>query len=36
MGLTWRDAVSSLAPAVIVITYAAYLGGTCLVLIPTA
>jgi hypothetical protein len=36
MGLTWRDAVSSLAVAVIVIVYAAYLGGTSLLLISSA
>ena len=35
MGLTWRDAVSSCAIAVIVITYAAYLGGTSLLLISS-
>jgi hypothetical protein len=36
MGLTWRDAVSSLAILVIVIAYAAYLGGTTLLLISSA
>jgi hypothetical protein len=36
MGLTWRDAVSSCAIAVIVITYAVYLGGTSLLLISSA
>jgi hypothetical protein len=35
MGLTWRDAVSSLAVLVIVIAYAAYLGGTTLLLISS-
>jgi hypothetical protein len=35
MGLTWRDAVSSLAILVIVIAYAAYLGGTTLLLISS-
>ena len=32
MGLTWRDAVSSCAIVVIVITYAVYLGGTSLLI----
>ena len=36
MGLTWRDAVSSCAIVVIVITYAVYLGGTSLLLISSA
>ena len=36
IGLTWRDAVSSCAIAVIVITYAVYLGGTSLLLISSA
>jgi hypothetical protein len=35
-GLTWRDAVSSLAILVIVIAYAAYVGGTSLLLISSA
>jgi hypothetical protein len=35
MGLTWRDAVSSFAILVIVIAYAAYLGGTTLLLISS-
>ncbi|MDX6394329.1 MAG: hypothetical protein QOJ73_5392 [Streptosporangiaceae bacterium] len=35
MGLTWRDAVSSLTILVIVIAYAAYLGGTTLLLISS-
>jgi hypothetical protein len=35
VGLTWRDAVSSLAILVIVIAYAAYLGGTTLLLISS-
>ena len=36
MGLTWRDAVSACTIVVIVITYAAYLGGTSLLLISSA
>lgn len=36
MGLTWRDAVSSCAIVVIVITYAVYLGGTSLLLRATS
>ena len=36
MGLTWRDAVSSCAIAVIFITYAVYRGGTSLLLISSA
>ena len=36
MGLTWRDVVSSCAIAVIVLAYAAYLGGTSLLLISSA
>lgn len=36
MGLTWRDAVSSGTLAVIVIVYAAYLGGSSLLLISSA
>jgi len=36
MGLTWRDAVSSGGVLVIVITYAAYLGGSSLLLISSA
>lgn len=36
MELTWRDAVSFCAILVIVITYAAYLGGTSLLLISSA
>ena len=35
MGLTWRDALSSLTILVIVIAYAAYLGGTTLLLISS-
>jgi len=35
MGLTWRDAVSSFAILVIFIAYAAYLGGTTLLLISS-
>ena len=35
MGLTWRDAVSSFAILVIVVAYAAYLGGTTLLLISS-
>ena len=35
MGLTWRDAVSFCAIVVIVIAYAAYLGGTSLLLISS-
>ncbi|MGZ4434946.1 MAG: hypothetical protein ACXVW7_15145 [Trebonia sp.] len=35
MGLTWRDAVSSGVIAGIIIAYAAYLGGTSLVLISS-
>jgi hypothetical protein len=35
MGLTWRDAVSSLTILVIVIAYTAYLGGTTLLLISS-
>jgi hypothetical protein len=35
-GLTWRDAVSSLAILVIVIAYSAYLGGAGLLLISSA
>ena len=36
MGLTWRDAVSSLAILVIVIAYIAFLGGASLLLISSA
>lgn len=36
MGLTWRDAVSSCAIAVIAFTYAVYMGGTSLLLISSA
>ncbi|MGD0924275.1 MAG: hypothetical protein ACLPN6_29285 [Streptosporangiaceae bacterium] len=36
MGLTWRDAVSSCTIVVIIIAYAAYLGGTSLLLISSA
>jgi hypothetical protein len=36
MGLTWRDAVSSLAIVVIVLTYVAFLAGTSLLLISSA
>lgn len=36
MGLTWRDAVSTLAIAVIVTVYAAYLEGTGILLISSA
>ncbi len=36
MGLTWRDAVSSFAILVIVVAYAAYIGGTTLLLISSA
>ena len=36
MGLTWRDAISSLVIVVIMITYAAYLQGTSLLLISNA
>jgi hypothetical protein len=36
MGLTWRDVVSSCAIAVIVLAYAAYLGGTSLLLVSSA
>jgi hypothetical protein len=35
-GLTWRDAISSLAILVIVIAYSAYLGGAGLLLISSA
>jgi hypothetical protein len=35
-GLTWRDAVSSLAILVIVIAYSVYLGGAGLLLISSA
>jgi hypothetical protein len=35
MGLTWRDAVSSFAILVIIVAYAAYLGGTTLLLISS-
>jgi len=35
MGLTWRDAVSSFAILVILVVYAAYLGGTTLLLISS-
>ncbi len=36
MGLTWRDLVSCCAVIVIVIAYAAYLGGTSLLLVSSA
>jgi hypothetical protein len=36
MGLTWRDLVSSCTILVIVVAYAAYLGGTSLLLISSA
>jgi hypothetical protein len=36
MGLTWRDAVASLAILAIVLTYIAYLSGTSLLLISNA
>jgi len=35
MGLTWRDAVSTLILVVIMMTYTAYLGGVTLLLIST-
>jgi hypothetical protein len=35
VGLTWRDALSSLTILVIVIAYVAYLGGTTLLLISS-
>ena len=35
MGLTWRDAVSTLAAALIVVAYAAYVGGASLWLISS-
>ncbi len=36
MGLTWRDAVSSVVIIVILVAYAAYLGGTSQLLISSA
>jgi hypothetical protein len=36
MGLTWRDAVSGLAVVMLVIAYAAYLGGARLPLVSSA
>lgn len=36
MGLTWRDAVSGLAVAVLVLAYTAYLAGTRLPLVSSA
>jgi hypothetical protein len=36
MGLTWRDAVSGLGVAVLVITYAAYLAGARLSVVSSA